>query len=195
MTRREGDFYPTPQVAVIDLLNELDPLLPQTNGPFPILVVDPAAGRGGLLDAVDIVLPRCSTLGVENNASTVEYIRKAHNCIEADFLSLGSLASQTALYLSNPPYSLAQEFVSKMLRERSSGTIVACLLRLGFFASARRADWWRENPVAAIRILSNRPSFTGDGKTDNSDYAWFIWNPPSRDLGLRPIWWYGKGKK
>jgi hypothetical protein len=35
-------------------------------------------------------------------------------------------------------------------------------------------------------VLPRRPSFTADGKTDATDYAWFAWNT-SDDRGERLI--------
>jgi hypothetical protein len=53
------------------------------------------------------------------------------------------------------------------------------LLRLPWLGSQKRAQWQRENP-SNIHVLPKRPSFTADGKTDATEYAWFIW---SSDVG------------
>ena len=185
MTRRTGDFYPTPQVAIRELLFEIAPQLPDRH----VIVIDPAAGRGALLDAVNVFDPSLRCIGAEINAEHVAYVRKAHQCIEGDFLGHISVLAPD-LWLSNPPYSLAQEFVTKMLGNRGPGTITAVLLRVGFLGSQKRQAWWQAHPPAALRILSARPSFTDDGRTDNSEYAWYIWNPPTRDMGLPPFGWY-----
>lgn len=192
MTRRPGDFYPTPQVAVFELLEELAPHLMRGG-----LVVDPAAGRGNLLDAVEIQDPSYKRLGIEINPEHVQYVRKAHPCIEADYLADWAYFDSPTLIISNPPYSLAQEFVTKMLDDRGPYTTTAVLLRLGFLASQKRYEWWLKNGCSALRVLSHRPSFTGDGKTDNSDYGWFIF-PPARSLKLLPIpafGWYCAGQR
>jgi hypothetical protein len=49
------------------------------------------------------------------------------------------------------------------------------LLRLNFLGAQRRRDWWKAHEPAALFVLSARPSFTQDGKTDATDYAWFAW--------------------
>ena len=187
MTRREGDFYPTPQVAIRELLFEIAPQLLAPTG-VPI-VFDPAAGRGALLDAANVFDPFLRCVGMEINAERVAYVRKAHQCIEGDFLAAPA-PGPIDLWLSNPPYSLAQEFVTKMLDNRGPGTITAVLLRMGFLGSQKRQAWWQAHPPAALRVLSARPSFTDDGKTDNSEYAWYIFDPPARSLGLAPFGWY-----
>lgn len=87
--------------------------------------------------------------------------------------------------VTNPPYSLAQEFVDKALGESD---VVIMLLRLGFLESMKRWEWWQENSITSLMVLSQRPSFTGDGKTDGSGYAWFVWDKKNR-LGLKPFYY------
>lgn len=91
--------------------------------------------------------------------------------------------------ITNPPYSLAQEFVDKALKEAD---VVIMLLRLGFLESMKRYEWWKNNPLDHLVTLSKRPSFTGDGKTDGAGYAWYIWDKQGK-LGLKkPFYWVGE---
>ena len=77
----------------------------------------------------------------------------------------------------NPPYRKAAEFIRQAIGERSRGGKVAALLRLNFLGSSRkRIDL--VGPGSCLRsvlVLSRRPSFTGDGRTDACEYAWFVW--------------------
>lgn len=77
------------------------------------------------------------------------------------------------LIISNPPYSLAQEFLTKAL-EIAGKTPVAFLLRLNFLGGQKRAAFWREHEPDQIWISPRRPSFTGGG-TDATEYAWMLW--------------------
>lgn len=86
--------------------------------------------------------------------------------------------------ISNPPYSLAQEFVTKALEDAD---VVIMLLRLGFLESQVRNEWWQDNSPSSLMVLSQRPSFTDDGKTDGSGYAYFVWDKKNR-LGLKPFY-------
>lgn len=88
------------------------------------------------------------------------------------------------IIITNPPYSLAQEFVTKALTE---APVVVMLLRLGFLASQKRKEWLKANPPTSLIVLSKRPSFTGDGKTDGADYAWVVWDKLN-NLGLKPLY-------
>lgn len=76
------------------------------------------------------------------------------------------------LIITNPPFSLAKEFIDHSLK---NSKCVIMLLRLNFLASIKRYEWWNSIPPTALYVLSKRPSFTGSG-TDATDYAWFVWD-------------------
>ncbi len=80
------------------------------------------------------------------------------------------------LILTNPPFSLAQEFITHSL---ARATTVIMLLRLNFLGSQKRYPWWIKNEPNSVIVLSKRPSFTGTG-TDATEYAWFIWDKEKR---------------
>lgn len=91
------------------------------------------------------------------------------------------------LILTNPPFSLAQEFIEHSLAHADT---VIMLLRLNYLGSIKHHEWWKEHSPDALHVLSKRPSFTGKG-TDATEYAWFLWGnvkpgvyfvgPPSRE--------------
>lgn len=82
--------------------------------------------------------------------------------------------------VTNPPFSLAQEFVDKAF---SFPNIHYCalLLRLSFLESGKRKDWFQENPPARVHVSSRRlPMMHRDGwegpkSTSTLAHAWFIW--------------------
>ena len=76
------------------------------------------------------------------------------------------------LIFTNPPFSLAAEFID---HATTNADTVFMLLRLNYLASIKRYEWWKRNPPVALYVLSKRPSFTGSG-TDATDYAWFVWD-------------------
>jgi hypothetical protein len=77
--------------------------------------------------------------------------------------------------ITNPPYSIAQEFIEKCFEIANQETEIIMLLRLAFLESKKRYEFWQKHPVNELYILSERPSFTGKG-TDATAYAWFVWN-------------------
>tara|TARA_R110000868_G_scaffold319286_9_gene580079 strand:- start:1824 stop:2384 length:561 start_codon:yes stop_codon:yes gene_type:complete len=76
------------------------------------------------------------------------------------------------LIFTNPPFSLAKEFIDHSLAHSNT---VFMLLRLNFLGSIKRHEWWINNPPTSLFVFSKRPSFTGTG-TDATDYAWFVWD-------------------
>jgi len=76
------------------------------------------------------------------------------------------------LIITNPPFSLAMEFLLKLLDEADT---VIYLLRLNMLGSQARRDFWNNRPPTHLFPLARRPSFTGNG-TDATEYAWFAWD-------------------
>jgi hypothetical protein len=87
------------------------------------------------------------------------------------------------LIFTNPPFSLAQEFIEHSM---SLAPTVIMLLRLNFLGSQKRYDFWQQFPPDGLFILSKRPSFTGKG-TDAIDYAWFVWSDKKELQGIHWI--------
>jgi len=92
--------------------------------------------------------------------------------ISQDMDYLTEECDKVDLILTNPPFSLAIEFIEKALKE--SDTVIM-LLRINFLGSQIRHSFWKLNSPTGMVVLSKRPSFTGTG-TDCTDYAWFIWD-------------------
>jgi len=146
--RRKDDYYPTPYSA-------LEPLFQCIRWEHIRSFLEPCRGDGSIYDHVPI----------ENK----EYCEIQE---EIDYFSYVPL-QKFDLIVTNPPYRLAQEFVSKSLVEART---VCYLLRLNFLGSQKRKEWWNHigTPNKLI-VLSHRPKFINN-KTDATEYAWFIWD-------------------
>lgn len=162
MTRREHDNYPTPSWTVDRLLEE-----------YSIdaqLVVEPAAGSGSLVRAFQA---RC--VGTYWRAVDIMEEHREALASVCDDVLIGDYLENPCdcdAIIGNPPYKLARQFVEKAIRE---APVVVFLLRLGFLSSAKRCDLLRLH-TPSVYVLPNRPSYTGTGKTDQYDYAWFAWD-------------------
>jgi hypothetical protein len=144
--RHEADFYATPESA-------FKPLLPFI-GKIPQYVWEPACGDRRLITWM-------RAAGIESDGNDLTY--------GYDYL-LDNVAY--GCVVTNPPFSLAIEFCDHAIKRALH---VFMLLRLNFLASKKRRDWWLKHRPDALFILSERPSFTDNGKTDATDYAWFYW--------------------
>lgn len=119
-----------------------------------------------------------------------------HGVEPLDFLAVDPLSlpgirkDRPILWVSNPPFSKAQEFLEKVfgnLCRCPPGSVAAFLLRLGILGTRKRAPLWRRYPPDHISMLIPRPTFTGpqkkigkDGKvrwtsTDSDEYGIFWW--------------------
>ena len=157
------DFYETPSWAVRAILPEL-----RVDATCKIL--DPGCGTGAILRVLGAAFPENYVQGIEKDEARYEACA-ASTDLDVEHGCFFSHQTKWDLIVCNPPYVIAQEFVQHAL---TLAPLVCMLLRLPWIASQSRADWHRDNP-AHINILPRRPSFTADGKTDATEYAWFIW--------------------
>jgi len=125
---------------------------------------DPCAGDGAIIDAVPGHL--------YEQVKQYDIQPRADHVMQADFLELEAREALADVMIFNPPFSKAVQFVSKA--QKCAGMVI-CLQRLNWLASDKRAGWlagWKPS----VYVLPNRPSFSGNGKTDSADYAWFVWD-------------------
>jgi predicted RNA methylase len=173
--RVTNDYYPTPAWAVRAILPWL--IVPGVNVRRRIL--EPACGEGAI--ANEIVahgIPATSLTLVDVSPLADAAPRPDGARYErADFLQWAPAArergEQFDLIITNPPYTLALEFVQAALTLAGPTGRVVMLLRLNFLGSQKRAAWMRAH-TPDIFVLPKRPSFVGQG-TDSCEYAWFRW--------------------
>lgn len=161
--RHKDDFYQTPSWCVHRLIERLD---------LPVGTwLEPCAGDGAIVRAVNEKIGGIEWVtndlrkrkGIAHN---LDYLANAH----------GNTFRGFSVLITNPPFSLAMEFITAALANASSEATVAMLLRLNFLASETRRNFFAANGwMPDVYVLPNRPSFTDDGKTDATEYAWFVW--------------------
>lgn len=169
--RRLDDAYMTPTWCVRRLLDVWEP--------GPGMLIEPCAGTKNIVKAVG----RSRTWWT-NDIRELPGV----DCV-GDFLSIAprmttpAYASGTgvATVITNPPYSLAEEFLRHSRRLFPRAELVF-LLRMAFAASAKRLPLWQYLGTPDVYVLPNRPSFTGEG-TDSADYAWFVFPEIARACG------------
>lgn len=158
--RRADDFYATPSWCTRAILKHL---------PSFKVALDPCAGDGAIVKELRTVYGRLVRVeGIELDRERATVADAEHR----DAL-LSEPWPRADLVITNPPYSLAMEFVERALAEVVPGGTLAMLLRLGWLSSQKRATFLREH-TPSVYVLPRRPSFTGLG-TDSADYAWMVW--------------------
>jgi hypothetical protein len=181
--RNRADNYPTPAWCVTRFLEAVT--LPSG------VWLEPCAGDGAIIRAVNAMPGRGPNRwdALELRAKPMAALDSIPNvsptrCDALKVLSYGNLSYSVAI--SNPPFSLAQEFIDAC---RGVATQTVMLLRLNFLASEKR-HFYMTSTRPDVYVLPNRPSFVGGGKTDSIEYAWFHWHPHAsgklRILALTP---------
>jgi len=156
VTRIEGDRYYTPDDVALACVGALP-------CSFYGHALEPHCGGGAFVRALRWHrFQKITTVDVDPNAGP------DLNC---DFLQIPRSINVDCI-VGNPPFADAEAHVRHAL---SLTPRVAFLLRLGFLASQKRAALFEKHRPAMVCVMSKRPSFTGQG-TDNSDYAFVIWD-------------------
>jgi hypothetical protein len=152
--RESNDFYPTPPEAIQLLLSKES---------FPGLIWEPACGDG----AISKFLPKTTI--------STDLFDRGYGQSGVDFLNTNKKVDHI---ITNPPYSIAKEFVEHALF--CANHKVAMLLKLNFLESQSRYHLFKTTPLSMVYVFSKRVSFNkGTEKGKGSGllaYAWFLWD-------------------
>lgn len=153
----KGDFYPTPAWATEAILDR---------EPLPGTIWEPACGDGSM---ARVIMARPDRVVHATDLYDRGFGQAGRDFLkEPDYTWYGSI-------ITNPPYSLAQEFVEKACRLATGKVLM--LLKLNFLEGVARHEMFRRLPPVRIWVFSRRikfpmPSGTGGGVLA---YAWFVW--------------------
>jgi len=160
---------------------------------LPQRIVEPCAGDGPFVRA--LIARGHTVIAVEVREET----RRSLEILRPYRLWIGSWFDYTKALtdakvdcgelgvIGNPPYMLAQAFVESA---RACGFgYVAFLLRLGFLASRGRRKFWEHHAPTGLHVFGRRPSFTGNGATDATEYCMLEWEKGKPPLSIH--WIYG----
>ncbi len=197
--REPTDYYATPQGAIVTFL---DSFLQTPEGnkllqPYPqekllrtdLKILDPCAGwnlepkvyegkRKGKSVMYDTKMAYPTVL--ENywavNIVTNDIREDSPATYHYDFVS--SPTNKTEYYdlvISNPPFAFAEQFILNSLNLVKEWGIVVMLLRLNFFGSQKRKEFWKANMPTYTFVHRERMWFTPDGATDSIEYMHAVW--------------------
>ena len=139
------------------------------------LVLEPHAGGGAFTRALRAEHPEAIVFANDKDFGQVgSWGVPPGHITRCDFLEMQSDPVNYCYHwiVGNPPYNEAEAHIRKALQLAPN---VACLLRAGFLAPANRAALRAEFPLVEFHLLSPRPSFSADNKTDGSEYALHVW--------------------
>lgn len=155
--REENDFYPTPPEAVEALLRLEN---------FEGTMLEPCCGDG----AISLILANHGY-----DVTSTDLYDRSFGEIGLDFTS-SEYPYKGDNVITNPPFKLAEEFLTLSLKRSSKK--VAFLCKLQFLEGAKRKTMFETLPLKKVWVFSKRLTMSKGGeKTKNSGmlaFAWFV---------------------
>lgn len=168
-----ADYYKTPVPAIMDFLMEFLSDNPHMafDGKF---ILDPCAGGSG---SETMSYPEALQKYTYKAPLTIETIDiredspAKHKC---DYLAT-AVSYWPDVIITNPPFNLALPIIKKALVDVKTGGLVIMLLRLNFFGSRERAEWFDKHMPLFCYVHSKRMKFRAGGGTDSIEYMHAVW--------------------
>ena len=175
----EKDYYVTPYNVVRSIVGELDRM-----GFIGGNVLDPAAGgneESYLLNEYGMPYAEEIEKLTGNHVDTIDIRNNSKAEFKMDYLSIDADKwKRYDLIITNPPFSLAEEYVRKSMELLKEWGVLCLLLRLNFLEGLKRKELFDEFPPSYIFVHRKRMCFRGNAKylkagTDSIAYAHFVW--------------------
>ena len=157
--RVQRDFYATPPKAV-EMLLDMEK--------FSHSILEPCCGLGHISRVLVAHGHEVDNRDIEDRGfgrGGMDFLATDERDLDADIIT-------------NPPYSLAQEFVEKALDVVGAGHKVAMFLKLTFLEGKSRKRMFERYPPKVVYVSSSRLSCGRNGTEWNPSavaYAWYIW--------------------
>ena len=168
--REENDFYATDPNTLRDFLNEF-----LKDNVFNGTILEPACGQGHLSKVLEEEFPELKVI-------SSDLIDRGYGETGVDFLT-ADYNEKIDVVITNPPYSIAQEFIEKGLEV--SDRLVIMLCKLQFLEGAKRQMFFKNTPLKYVYVHSKRQNpqrggepLSPEGKKWSSTicFAWFVWD-------------------
>jgi len=157
--REKDDLYPTWPAATRAMLG-----VETFNG----AIWEPACGEGDMSRELE---------GAGYEVVSTDLVERGYGEARVDFLM--EWETRAPNIVTNPPFKMAQDFVSHALKLTTGK--VAMFLRLAFLEGVERGEWFPRTPLARVWVMSRRVpmqrgrlSEAGDGHGVIA-FAWFVW--------------------
>lgn len=171
--RADNDYYATPQNGTIPLLDREQ---------FQGEIWECACGEGYMSEVIKQYNP---------NVYSTDLIYRNYGVGNIDFLSSNRVTDNV---ITNPPFSLFQEFAEKALNV--SKNKVALFGKLQALEGQKRASFLEKTPLETVYVFKKRinPMRNGKDRDENGKkwsstmaFAWFVWRKEYK--GLPKIKW------
>ena len=173
--RVENDYYATNPKALEMLLKKYDI--------FGQKILEPCVGGGHLAETIK------SFYNNKRDIICLDLVNRGYpNTIVQDFLKWNTNEKFDAI-ITNPPYSLAKEFVEKGMSLLEEEGQMAMFLKIQFLEGAKRKELFEKYPPKYIYVFRNRMATWNNGNEFDENgkhwattmcHAWFIWEKDSK---------------
>lgn len=167
---------------------------------FPFLakgsILDPSAGDGRM----HMCLPKNSRHMIIDIKKRERINWKKHRLhkkvplerqIIGNFLEIKPRKHKFNAVISNPPFSIARDFVDHGLKFVDTGGYIVMLHRIGWIGTIDRSYWLNESCLKYMIVITKRPVWEIDGRdnnrADNIDYAFYVFKK-GYNRGARIKW-------
>lgn len=163
--RQEDDYYATPPRAIDDLLSKVS---------LNKDVWECACGGGALSDKLielgyNVVATDIKDRGAKKFDKIYDFLAEDTKQVNCDIVT-------------NPPYKLATDFVTKALNTVTEGNKVCYFLKIQFLEGTKRYEkLYKHNELKHVLVYSRRITTAKNGEFDKYQsstalcHAWFVW--------------------
>ena len=174
--RVENDYYATNPKAVEMLL---------TNYTFDAAtILEPCVGGGHIANAIN------NFFANQRVITGLDLVDRGYpNTIVQDFLTWETDRKFEGI-ITNPPFSLAQEFIEKGMELLTDDGQMAMFLKIQFLEGAKRKEFFEKYPPKYIYVFRNRMATWNNGNEVDPNtgkrwattmcHAWFVWEKGSK---------------
>lgn len=169
-TRVEHDFYATDPETLKMFLYEF-----WKENTFEGSILEPACGQGHISKTLKELLPSFDII-------STDLIDRGYGIGGIDFLKHDYKRTFDTV-ITNPPFSLAKEFIEKGLEVSDKYVIMLCKIQL--LEGVKRKDMFLNTPLKYVYVHTTRQATWKDGNPTDSKgrkwattmcLAWFVWD-------------------
>lgn len=177
--REENDFYATNPETLKMFLYEFW----KDNAFEGNEILEPACGQGHISKTLEELLP-------DFNITSTDLIDRGYGVSGVDFLTY-DYKKMFDVVITNPPFSLAKEFIEKGLKISNKHVIMLCKIQL--LEGTKRKEMFLNTPLKYVYVHTARQATWKEGKPLDPNgkkwattmcLAWFVWD---KDYKGEPI--------
>lgn len=168
--RHKSDYYVTPIREIEKFIKEIKKIEPNI---FKNYILDPCAG-GDVKHKMSYPTALANQGVNANNITTIDIRKDSRALIRENYLDIECPGDFDCI-MTNPPFKIALPVIKKALNNVNTDGYVIMLLRLNFFGSQKRFEFWKKTMPKYCFVHHKRMSFTDNGKTDSIEYMHAVW--------------------